>query len=103
MFKVFIQKQDFTDSVSIYFVEENDGKRFYAKPINLEFEHMEEGSEIQPTLHLHGMMAGSFLKSFAEVLDKNGIKTDKDAKIEGTLEATRFHLDDLRILLKLKK
>jgi len=28
--------------------------------------------------------------------------TSKDAKIEGTLEATRYHLEDLRKLLKLK-
>jgi len=39
----------------------------------------------------------------AEELDKRDIKTDKDAKIQGILEATRFHLMDLRELLKLTK
>lgn len=53
-------------------------------------------------LHLHYGMDQEVFKALAEALDEQGIKTDKDAKIKGTLEATRFHLEDLRKLLKLK-
>lgn len=49
------------------------------------------------------IIAQEFLQALAEALDKNGIKTDKDAKIQGTLEATKYHLEDMRSLLKLNK
>lgn len=48
-----------------------------------------------------GYISESLFSALAEALDKNGVRTDKDAKIEGTLEATKFHLQDLRKLLKL--
>ena len=53
-------------------------------------------------MKLNNIIAQDFLQGLAEALDKQGIKTDKDAKIQGTLDATRYHLEDLRKLLKLK-
>lgn len=53
-------------------------------------------------MKIPSFFAPSFLAALAEALDKNGIKTDKDAKIQGTLDATKYHLEDLRKLLKLK-
>lgn len=47
-------------------------------------------------------MADKIFKSMAELFDKRGIKTENDHKIAGTLEATKFHLEDMRKLLKLK-
>ena len=54
-------------------------------------------------MKISSYVANDFLNALAEALDKRGIKTDKDAKIQGTLEATRYHLEDLRSLLKLKE
>ncbi len=42
-------------------------------------------------------------RSFAETLDKRGIKTPNTHKIEGQLDSTKYHLEDLRKMLKLKK
>lgn len=53
-------------------------------------------------IRISDYIAHEFFLALAEALDKQGIKTDKDAKIQGTLEATRYHLEDLRKLLKLK-
>ena len=60
--------------------------------------------EIPPEfiMKLSSFIANDFLEALAEALDQQGIKTDKDAKIAGTLEATKYHLEDMRKLLKLK-
>ena len=40
------------------------------------------------------------LKQFADQLSEMGVKTDNDHKIAGTLEATKYHLEDMRKLAK---
>ena len=77
--------------LELYFMEERNGRLSIAKPINLEMEEYKEGSLLQPTLYLRGELAHDFLQTLAEELDNKGIKTDKDAKIAGTLDATRYH------------
>lgn len=47
-------------------------------------------------------LTDGLFSALAEFLDKNGIKTDNDHKIQGTLDAQRAHLEDLRKLLNLK-
>lgn len=42
------------------------------------------------------------LKAFAELASGKGIKLESDLKREGQLEATKYHLEDMRKLLKLK-
>lgn len=42
------------------------------------------------------------LKAMADLLEKERIQTDSQAKREGELLATKSHLEDLRKLLKLK-
>ena len=85
--------------VEILLYEERDGKIFVVKPVKLVLEQAEDGLAYNPTLFLPDV---GFLQEVAEELDKIGVKTEKDAKIQGTLEATRFHLGDLRKLLKLQ-
>ena len=41
------------------------------------------------------------LQQLSEVASEKGAKPDQQAKIEGTLQATKEHLKDLRHLLKL--
>lgn len=41
------------------------------------------------------------LQAFANSLASKGIKTTNDSKNEGLLEATKYHLEDMRTLLKL--
>ncbi len=41
-------------------------------------------------------MTDEQLQAFADALADKGIKTVKDSKNEGLLEATRYHLEDMR-------
>lgn len=102
--KIYIRTVDFNDSLQIYLVEDNfpGGRKMIVKPMHMELEELVPGHHAEPSLTLAGTMALEFTKAMAEALDRAGVKTEKDAKIEGTLEATRYHLEDLRRLLKMK-
>lgn len=102
--KVSIYQEPCSASINIVFYTERDGRRFVVKPMELVLEEVEvkESGMIAPTLSIPGIMGRELLNNLAEALDEKGIKTDKDAKIEGTLEATKYHLEDMRHLMKLK-
>ena len=104
--KVKIRLDELGDVVNIYLYEKRGGNGdiYIAKSIDLVFTKRETGMIAKPTLRLPLYGGdGEILQSLAEELDKMNVKTDKDAKIQGTLEATRYHLEDLRRLLKLNK
>ena len=96
-----IYKNPVTDFLELYFFDDRNGERYLAQPVKLEFKKSIRGDSCKPTLTINGCFTEEFLNALAEELDKKGIKTDKDAKIAGTLDATRYHLEDLRKLLKL--
>ena len=50
-------------------------------------------------LKIPNIMAAQFFQAFAEALDQQGIKTENDFKIQGLLEATKYHLEDMRKLV----
>ena len=99
--KIKIHKNPYSDAIEFLIYKEQNGKKYIAQPVEIIFEEHKEGKAIKPTLTIGGFFEGEFLNALAEALDEKGIKTDKDAKIEGTLGATRYHLEDLRKLLKL--
>jgi len=99
-YKVYIQKQMWSNALGIAIFEERDGKQFMAKPIELVFEEIDRyGEVVKPTLQIGYQMAEPFLKAMAESLDEFGVKTDSDAKLAGTMQATRAHLEDMRSLV----
>ena len=100
--KIRFDKSDLFFGLNIALYYDANGKRYIAKPIELVFEELPECSVVEPTLKVCQSEAIELLQSMAEELDKKGIDTEKDAKIKGTLEATRVHLQDLRKLLKLE-
>lgn len=57
---------------------------------------------VKPFLTLSHLLAKELFKGLAEALDNSGIKTDSTHKLEGTLNATKYHLEDLRQMLKLR-
>lgn len=79
---------------------------------HVEFATMEDGhimlhegdrlGPVKPFLILNDYMAKELFQSLAEALGKSGYKTEINHKAEGLLEATKFHLEDMRKLLKLK-
>lgn len=58
---------------------------------------------IKPTFILSGVDGKAMMFALAEALEDEGIKTSNDFKAQGLLEATKYHLEDMRTLLKLKK
>lgn len=100
--KVSIYREPWNDALSIMIWETRNGKTYRAKHIDLEMEEAPAGVSCgAATLTLDHSSSRSFLKAMAEALDKEGVKTDNDATIAGTLKAQSFHLADLRQLLKL--
>lgn len=101
--RVSIRKSEFTNELEIYIGEKRFDGMYIAKPVELVLEKHIEGENLDPTIKIGGFLADEFLKVLAEELDNKGIKTDKDERIKGTLDATKYHLEDLRKLLKLIK
>lgn len=95
--KVYIEKTP-VGPINIYFVDKRNGRMAVAKKVELVFEEVDEAAMTDPTIQLSPFWGESLLQAFAEALDEKGVKTDKDAKIEGTLEATRYHLEDMRTI-----
>lgn len=91
----------------IYLYQETEGKykpgRYVAKPIDLTMTLLEEGQRVEPTFTMPEYELAEFLKSMAELAEEKGIKTDKqlqeETKTKGVLEATKFHLEDMRSLV----
>jgi len=91
------------DTIAMSIIETEGNIRRIALPIEITMKTIEPGESVEPTFELPAFEAHKIMKSLAEALDEQGIKTDNDAKIQGTLEATRYHLEDLRKILKLDK
>lgn len=75
-----------------------------AKAGRIEWTEVQEGERLpdEPFLAFDNFLQQEeFLLAMAEALDDAKIKTEKDAKLQGTLDALRDHLADLRHLLKL--
>lgn len=100
-YRVVIQNAWQYDSLDIYVLDEQLGKRYVMNPGGGPggascWTEVQEAAEqdIQPTVRLPNTAAHELVQALSEL----GVKTDKDAKIEGTLEATRYHLEDMRVL-----
>ncbi len=100
-FEVHISAEPAFDGIKIWFVDRGNGRQRVAHPIELTFEEYLEGAVIPPTLTLNRWLADDFLRAMAEALDKRGVKVEHEHKVHGQLEATKYHLEDLRNLLKI--
>lgn len=105
MLRIHIASFPETDGFGFYFLRYEGDRKFIAridKDGNTNWKELDGSNKvIKPTFFIGGMLEREFLEVLAEALDKKNIKTDKDAKIQGTLEAQKYHLEDLRKLLKL--
>lgn len=100
--KIHAEFVDFCHSLQLTFyreVEVSRGNFIYhvAKPVELEFEPQPHGTIIVPTLRLEGRETG---KLITDALRNAGHKPDEDAKLQGILEATKYHLEDMRSLAR---
>ena len=93
------------DWLELWIWDKAPGDKLYlmvVKDGEVHFDLCTPGEDHKPTLRFTGLWSGEILKALAEALDDHGIKTDSDAKIEGKLRATEYHLEDMRSLLGLR-
>jgi hypothetical protein len=73
------------------------GQAFIAKPIELEFEPLERGLRIPPTMAFEDRDGMAFLDALKiALMNHHGIR---EGHVEGELKATKEHLKDLHDLL----
>lgn len=101
--EVHFQEDYLKGAVKVYLIEWNGShKQFYTKG-GAEVRTPQEGEQLKDEDIMFASIPTSALPAFAEALSKRGIKTDNDHKIAGTLEATKYHLEDMRKLAKVKE
>jgi hypothetical protein len=98
--KIYSRPEFSEQEIIIY--EERDGKRYVAKPVEFVFKEYKDGKMVEPTIRLGQEFSIPFMQAMADELSKNGIRTEMDKQNEGSLAATKYHLSDLRKLLKIK-
>jgi len=90
------------NSVDVYltksFGDIGSGKRFVAVPMDIRFEVRGEGDAGGPMLRIKNDEADALLQALFEALIDYGFQAPSK---KAELEATKYHLEDLRELLKL--
>ena len=97
--KVKIRRDIYGDGIGIVFYYKQNGKAYSATPVSLDFKEVDEGADIDPTIRLGSEIARDFLDAMANELDRHGVKTENDFKVQGLLEAKEKHLQDMRKLV----
>jgi len=95
--EVRVQRAMDMDAFNVLIFQRNpDGKMFTLKPMELEWVEVGSGHSLQPTMTIGGMLAGDLLDALIQEMGTQGIKTQRDSKTEGILEAQTKHLSDMR-------
>lgn len=77
--------------------------RQVAKPMALEWVDVEPMMPVKPTLSIPSMDMEDLIQAFVDEAHKNGVKPPEPHRLEGEIQATKYHLEDLRSLLKIRK
>ena len=93
-----IEINPITESLGIYFGYRDHQDFKVAKPVKLVYEKIDKGGDmdVKPTLSIPFHLQSRFLKALLNAIEKQGIKPESTSKIEGLLEATKYHLEDMR-------
>lgn len=101
--EVYIEQSLYRHGVEIFIVNRNpmtDEVDAVAKHVELEFDKYEPGQKTErATLEIYGRQAKGLLEALSKELNRKGIKPESDSKLEGKLEATKYHLEDMRKLI----
>ena len=99
-FKVVVNQKPGKFGVDIYIMQVDKlGKHIsVAQPVEFVFKEVKKEDEfkIKPTIELGPFFADDFLKALVEAAKENGLKPEEDYVMKGKLEATRYHLEDMR-------
>lgn len=97
--KIQLHRNGLTGQVEMFFYYKVNDRIFVAKPIDFEMIEVNNGDRVGPTLAFNMFEGDELLKDLAEQIDKQGIKTTQDAQNQGSLDATKKHLEDMRALV----
>lgn len=104
--KVYINHDEWQDATNIWIVaEDHRGRRHVAKPMKLEFVEMGDEKILhEPSLKINRTFNEDtkFLQALSDALSKTGYKPKDVEENAGELKAAKYHLEDLRKLLKIK-
>ena len=97
-FKVVINQKPAGFGIDIYILQIDDKfkKMSVAKPVEFVFEVVEDETKVKPTIELGRFFADEFIKAWAEAAKEKGFKPEEDYIMQGKLEATKYHLEDMR-------
>lgn len=102
--KVYADYKDFKRTLDLYIIEEGEDYRAVAQPLEILFKRQSIGEVIAaPTLQVSDYFALPLIKAFAELSGTMGIKRQDESRIEGLYEESKYHLEDMRRLLKLPR
>lgn len=95
-----VRRNPFTEGINIYFGLEDSKGLFVAKPVELKYEKVDDtGRDVEPSLFIPRGLASGFLEAVLDAIEREGIKSKSTATVEGLLEATKYHLEDMRKLV----
>jgi hypothetical protein len=94
--KIHVSASPTTAAINVYLYDERNGRTFVAEPVELKFRAVEE-TELGclPTLQVSYLFWTQVKSAIADMFSPK----EDDSKLEGVLQATRAHLDDMRKLV----
>ena len=97
-----VQSYDYANEIHLTFVMKGaDGKLYFAKPLKIEFseEPHKPGLMEEATLILSSDNAIRIHGEMRDIFEHKGLRTKDESRLEGVLEATDKHLQDMRTLV----
>ena len=97
-----LHEEDFGRDFKLLLAKMCDGDALmYMTPAGewVKYEPGQHASE--PTIRLHRPAMEALAMRMLQWAGERGMRTEPEAKLQGQLEATKYHLEDMRTLLKL--
>jgi hypothetical protein len=98
---VFLRYDEVFLGLNLYLIYQGaDGRKKIVKPVDLTItENLPVGKVAEPTIRFHGNDAIQFLQELADGLVTAGFKPDELKASDRELQATKYHLEDMRTLV----
>ena len=98
-YRVRIRTCPWTLGYEVYISCQEGKKVFVAEPVEFNFKEIELGGHCEPSLVIEHPFAKQFMKAFLDALEGQGIESDSVSRLKGTMEASKYHLEDMRRLV----
>ena len=99
MIKVYLEYAPAFAGMKCWISDEGADGIYIAEPIDLNFKKQELGTIHPPTFRFDHHKGDEFLQGFAGALVKAGFKPDEIKAHDKEIEATIYHLEDMRKLV----